>query len=144
MNGLETPIILWKPGQTFIFVVQAGPGHPLYITDDIIGGNSNPQQTVYAGGPEAHGTESKPYTLIWTPGKATFGNPCHPDLPVLAARSCVPYLITLTFPCPCARGRNADEKTPDVVYYQCWIHQKLGWKIMKDTGSAMTGTLKFP
>mmetsp|Transcript_34381 Transcript_34381/g.87919 ORF Transcript_34381/g.87919 Transcript_34381/m.87919 type:complete len:1120 (-) Transcript_34381:76-3435(-) len=92
MNGLETPVIVFKPGQELVFNVAAGPAHPLYITDDINGGASNPQETVFAGGASSHGTAGDPFELRWTP----------------------------------------DASTPDVVYYQCYTHQKLGWRLVKE------------
>ena len=53
------------------FSVQAGHSTPLYITSDPIGGGLNPNQTVYAGGLEAHGVPAVPYLLSWTPNGTT-------------------------------------------------------------------------
>lgn len=65
---METPVILFTPGQELVFSVAAGPSHPFYITDDINGGASNPEETIFAGGAASHGTEDSPFELRWTPG----------------------------------------------------------------------------
>ncbi|EGD82815.1 hypothetical protein PTSG_03465 [Salpingoeca rosetta] len=90
INGMESPLLRVFRGVEYTFTIKATSQHPLYITNDIIGGRANADmETVYAGSADAWGTGDSPYVLKWTP----------------------------------------DDNTPDTVYYQCWIHQKLGWRI---------------
>lgn len=37
-----------------------------------------------------------------------------------------------------------DNNTPDKVYYQCWIHQKLGWEILVEGDAEPTGNANTP
>lgn len=55
------------PNSFILLCYQAGPTHPFYITDSIIGGASNPNETIYAGNDSSYGTAMKPYVLAWTP-----------------------------------------------------------------------------
>lgn len=96
INGEESPVLLLKRGVEYTFVITAGEFHPFYLTDDIVGGRGNPDETVYAGSEDAHGTPESPYVLRFTPTEA------HPDL----------------------------------MYYQCWFHQRLGWKVLLDSNVA--------
>eukprot|EP00056_Hartaetosiga_gracilis_P007795 m.112213 g.112213 ORF g.112213 m.112213 type:complete len:838 (+) comp12779_c1_seq2:605-3118(+) len=90
INNFESPVLRVQRGVEYTFVIKATNQHPLYITNDIIGGRANADmETVEAGSETAWGTESEPYNLTWTP----------------------------------------TDETPDVVYYQCWFHQKFGWRI---------------
>jgi hypothetical protein len=89
INDEESPVLLLERGVEYTFLIQAGASHPFYLTDDINGGQSNPQEIVFAGGEDAHGTPEAPHELRFTPTAAH----------------------------------------PDVFYYQCWIHQRLGWEI---------------
>eukprot|EP00877_Chromochloris_zofingiensis_P010198 jgi/Chrzof1/5431/Cz16g02220.t1 len=90
LNGKETPVIRVIRENTYTFRVMAGPTHPFYITNSIVGANSLfDNQTVYAGSADSHGTKAKPHILKWTVKK----------------------------------------NTPNLVYYQCWTHMKLGWKV---------------
>jgi hypothetical protein len=75
--------------------MQAGPTHPVYITESIVGGKNSSDETVYAGGEAFHGTTTSPSTFYWAP-------------PATA---------------------------PKELFYQCYVHQKLGWKIqLMDAG----------
>ena len=89
LNGVESPVLQVERGRTYTFSVAAGPEHPLYITDSILGGGMVEGELVVAGGSFAHGDETAPFVLEWTP----------------------------------------DASTPDLLYYQCWAHQKLGWRV---------------
>eukprot|EP00958_Prasinococcus_capsulatus_P006110 scaffold582_cov385-Prasinococcus_capsulatus_cf.AAC.45 len=97
LNGQESPVLEVVRGTTYTFTITAGATHPVYITDDIIGGNSNPNEVIYAGGQDSFGTTENPYILTWTP----------------------------------------DDNTPDLVYYQCYTHLKLGWEISVSGGAAV-------
>ena len=81
-------------GTEYTFTIRAGETHPFYITDDIIGGNSDPGEIIFAGGLDSFGSLDEPFVLRWTP----------------------------------------DDDTPDLVYYQCFEHQKLGWEIRVSGG----------
>jgi hypothetical protein len=74
-----------------MFSVMAGTSHPLYITDDIIGGDSNPEETVYAGGDFSAGSQSSPYELKWTPG----GVSIHPSAMCILAHPVRPVSYAL-------------------------------------------------
>jgi hypothetical protein len=49
INGLESPVLIARRGTTYTFSVQSGATHPLYITTDILGGQANASETVFAG-----------------------------------------------------------------------------------------------
>lgn len=74
LNGAESPVLLLKRGTTYTFTIKGGLTHPFYITSDVIGGNSNASEIVFAGGNFSSGTELQPYVLTWTP------NATHPAL----------------------------------------------------------------
>ncbi|CAM6120752.1 unnamed protein product [Calypogeia fissa] len=73
INQKEAPLLKVERGVPVTFSVQAGHGFAFYITDNPVGGasNSNASETVYAGGPEAHGVPVIPYELTWHPNRTT-------------------------------------------------------------------------
>ena len=100
VNEHESPVLVVRRGETYTFQIEAGPSHPIYVTDSIVGGGllvDYESETIFAGGDDISGTAAKPGFFKWTP----------------------------------------DAKTPDLVYYQCTVHQKLGWEIrVQDAGTA--------
>ncbi|KAI3677295.1 hypothetical protein L1987_86919 [Smallanthus sonchifolius] len=76
INKKESPVLRVERGVPVKFSIQAGHNVAFYITSDPLGGNvtsRNESETVYAGGPEAHGVKSKPKVLVWAPNRNTPG-----------------------------------------------------------------------
>ncbi|KAF2366388.1 DOMON domain [Trinorchestia longiramus] len=141
INGLLIPEIHVVRGKSYTFVVESGydeanpsRSHPLYITDDPEGGyeHMTPQERakvqVFAG-VEVDANNN--------PSPTSFGRLCEwksdPDQPADAHTSFGAYQRTLKL--DCAEGQpgilqwTPDANTPDTVYYQCYTHRFLGWKI---------------
>ncbi|KAK4324983.1 hypothetical protein Pmani_004408, partial [Petrolisthes manimaculis] len=142
INGLLIPEINVVRGKTYTFVVEGGydperPAryHPFYITDDPEGGYEfkSPAQRdrtrVFAGiGEDRDGTKvpnAFGRLCEWSP------NPNQP--PSDSFDSFGGYQRTLTLNCqegqPGILQWTPDANTPDLVYYQCYTHRYLGWKI---------------
>ncbi|XP_041762003.1 protein Skeletor, isoforms B/C isoform X2 [Anopheles merus] len=143
MNDLLIPEIYVERGQTYTFIVEGGDEttqpakyHPLYITSSNEGGYGQlteaqkRRETVYAGVeydadgyayPTAAGRycEWKHKTIDRSAEIATFDE----------------YKKTLQLSCDDPNGQPAYlnwtvvDETPDLVYYQCFTHRNLGWKI---------------
>ncbi|XP_043267996.1 protein Skeletor, isoforms B/C [Venturia canescens] len=141
VNDLLIPELTVERGQTYTFVVEGGNDpanparyHPFYITNSPEGGYSQKtekqqaEQKVYAG--VEFDSDNYPYptaagrycewvhkTVDMSSQSATFEE----------------YFQTLRL--DCAQGEPAKlvwtvaEDTPDLVYYQCYTHNNLGWKI---------------
>ncbi|XP_053947479.1 protein Skeletor, isoforms D/E isoform X1 [Anastrepha ludens] len=142
INGLLIPEIHVVRGKTYTFVVEGGidadiPAkyHPFYITDDSVGGYEHKREEekkavrIFAG---VHRTRSGQLTPIgigrlcnWTPDA---DGPSADDYQSFGA-----YQRTLTLKCdpgePGVITWTPDRNTPDTVYYQCFTHRYLGWKI---------------
>ncbi|CAH1442257.1 unnamed protein product [Lactuca virosa] len=72
INKKESPLLRIERGVPVKFSIQAGHNVAFYITSDPIGGNAmsrNVSETVYAGGQMAHGVQSKPEELEWSPDR---------------------------------------------------------------------------
>ncbi|XP_011297025.1 protein Skeletor, isoforms B/C isoform X2 [Fopius arisanus] len=141
INGLLIPEINVIRGKTYTFVVEGGDDpetpavyHPFYITDDPIGGYAHKtpeeksQVKIFAGVRRQRGTvvptgygrlcrwvhdENSPEADEYTSFGAfqrTLSLKCNPG---------EPGIIQWT----------PDKNTPDAVYYQCFTHRYLGWKI---------------
>ncbi|XP_068084801.1 protein Skeletor, isoforms D/E-like [Anabrus simplex] len=142
INGLLIPEINVVRGKTYTFVVEGGldpetPAryHPFYITDDPIGGYEykTPEERanvrVFAGVQQNRRGEVYPTgtgrLCNWTP------NPDQPPADEFASFGA--YQRTLTLECDEGEAGlvqwTPDENTPDTVYYQCYTHRYLGWKI---------------
>nr|XP_023024529.1 protein Skeletor, isoforms D/E-like [Leptinotarsa decemlineata] len=141
INGLLIPEINVVRGKTYTFVVEGGLDpevsakyHPFYITDDPIGGYEykTPEERKnvrnFAGVRVA-----KDGTIIPT----GTGRLCHwtqtGDLEADDFQSFGAYQRTLELKCdqgePGVIQWTPDADTPDTVYYQCFTHRHLGWKI---------------
>ncbi|CAK9799996.1 Protein Skeletor, isoforms B/C [Anthophora plagiata] len=141
INDLLLPEITVERGQTYTFIVEGGDDpanparyHPLYITDSPEGGFSQKTeeaqmaQRVYAG--VMYDSDGYPYptaagrycewvhnTVDMSADMETFQN----------------FFETLRLECdkgePAKLVWTVTEDTPDIVYYQCYVHNNLGWKI---------------
>ncbi|XP_018392521.1 PREDICTED: protein Skeletor, isoforms D/E-like isoform X1 [Cyphomyrmex costatus] len=141
INGLLIPVINVVRGRRYTFVVEGGldpdiPAryHPFYITDDLIGGyyhktaEEKAKVKIFAGVRRQRGkvTPTGVGRLCnWVPDQ---NQPPADDFASFGA-----YQRTLTLECdhgePGIVEWTPDENTPDTVYYQCFTHRYLGWKI---------------
>ncbi|XP_050318920.1 protein Skeletor, isoforms B/C isoform X1 [Bactrocera neohumeralis] len=142
INGLLIPEINVVRGKTYTFVVEGGidtdiPAkyHPFYITDDSVGGYEHKREEdkksvrIFAGVHRSRSGQVSPTGVgrlcNWTPD---VDGPPADDYQSFGA-----YQRTLTLKCD--RGEpgvitwTPDRNTPDTVYYQCFTHRYLGWKI---------------
>ncbi|TRY81057.1 hypothetical protein TCAL_09448 [Tigriopus californicus] len=140
VNGLLIPEIYVVRGKTYTFVIEGGldpsqPAgyHPFYITDDPEGGYEfmTPEQrkkvTVFAGIEQSR----------LGPKPVATGRLCEwkedPSEPADGFTSFGGYQRSLTLQCeegqPGIIQWTPDRDTPDEVYYQCYTHRYLGWKI---------------
>ncbi|XP_026828705.1 protein Skeletor, isoforms B/C isoform X2 [Ooceraea biroi] len=141
INDLLIPEITVERGQTYTFIVEGGNDssnsaryHPFYITDSSEGGfgqkseSEQMEQTVFAG--VNYDSKGFPY-------------------PTAAGRYCEwirntvdnadnyetfkSFFQTLELKCdkgdPAKLEWTVQEDIPDLVYYQCYTHNHLGWKI---------------
>ncbi|KRT85048.1 hypothetical protein AMK59_2339, partial [Oryctes borbonicus] len=141
INGLLIPEINVVRGKMYTFVVEGGldpevPAryHPFYITDDPIGGYEykTPEERqlvkIFAGAVTDDQTKTTPIGV---------GRLCHwthqGDTDADDFESFGAYQRTLELKCdqgePGVIQWTPDEDTPDTVYYQCFTHRYLGWKI---------------
>ncbi|XP_063964125.1 protein Skeletor, isoforms B/C-like [Lytechinus pictus] len=132
INGNLIPEITVRRNQTYSFKVYGGsdPGlsasyHPFYITDSPAGGYDQISET-----------EKEDHIIYAGP---TTGSYCTYDETAATGEldgifSYKTYRDTLEYICPddAVAGIlewTPDDTTPDVVYYQCYTHRYLGWKI---------------
>ncbi|XP_006621100.1 protein Skeletor, isoforms B/C isoform X2 [Apis dorsata] len=140
INDLLIPEITVERGQTYIFIVEGGNDpanparyHPFYITTSPEGGfgqkteDEQKAQKVFAGVKYEDGypypTAAGRYcewvhkTVDMSADMETFEN----------------FFETLRLECdkgePAKLVWTVTEDTPDLVYYQCYTHNNLGWKI---------------
>ncbi|KAJ8709907.1 hypothetical protein PYW08_009911 [Mythimna loreyi] len=142
INGLLIPEINVVRGRKYTFVVEGGSNpdvparyHPFYITNDPVGGYFHKTDKekegveIYAG---VRRTRSGALTAVgvgrlcnWTPAQT---GPEADEFPSFGA-----YQRSLTLECeegsPGVVTWTPDRHTPDTVYYQCFTHRHLGWKI---------------
>ncbi|KAK0183368.1 hypothetical protein PV327_001417 [Microctonus hyperodae] len=141
INDMLIPEITVERGQTYTFIVEGGNDpangahyHPFYITDSPEGGYGQKTETqqnsekVFAG--VRWSSDGYPY-----PSAA--GRYCEwvhqtvdmsADSPTFAS-----FFETLRLDCdqgePAKLVWTVTQDTPDLVYYQCYTHRNLGWKI---------------
>ncbi|CAL1688330.1 unnamed protein product [Lasius platythorax] len=140
INDLLIPEITVVRGRTYTFIVEGGNDpanpakyHPFYITDSPEGG--------YGQKTEAQQMEQKVFAGV----KYDDGYP----YPTAAGRYCEWFRTTVdnpdnyetfksffkTLELKCDQGEpgklvwTVEKDTPDLVYYQCYTHNHLGWKI---------------
>lgn len=141
INGLLIPEINVVRGKRYTFVVEGGSDpdvparyHPFYITDDPIGGyqhktaEEKAKVKIFAGVLRQRGKLIPTGTgrlCNWVPDQ---NQPLADEFASFGA-----YQRTLTLECdhgePGIVEWTPDENTPDTVYYQCYTHRYLGWKI---------------
>lgn len=143
INGLLIPEINVVRGKTYTFVVEGGNNpdvpanyHPFYITDDPVGGfeyKTNEEREkvkIFAGVQRSRNNNKVTPTGVgricnWTPD---IKGPTADEYPSFGA-----YQRSLTLKCdegePGIITWTPDKNTPDTVYYQCFTHRYLGWKI---------------
>ncbi|XP_020281703.1 protein Skeletor, isoforms B/C isoform X1 [Pseudomyrmex gracilis] len=141
INGLLIPVINVVRGKRYTFVVEGGldsetPAryHPFYITDDPIGGYQHKTSEEKAKVKIFAGVRRQRGKIIPTGvGRLCNWVPDENQPPADEFASFGAYQRTLTLECD--RGEpgivewTPDENTPDTVYYQCFTHRYLGWKI---------------
>ncbi|XP_055385221.1 protein Skeletor, isoforms B/C isoform X2 [Condylostylus longicornis] len=142
INGLLIPEIHVMRGKTYRFVVEGGNDsdtpakyHPFYITDDPVGGyeykteEEKNEVKIFAGVHKSRSGKIIPTGVgrlcNWTPDQNL---PPADDYQSFGA-----YQRTLTLICedgePGIVTWTPDSNTPDTVYYHCFTHRYLGWKI---------------
>ncbi|CAK1594768.1 unnamed protein product [Parnassius mnemosyne] len=141
INDQLIPEIYVERGQTYTFLVEGGDDrtnpakfHPFYISDSSEGGfgqkreEDQRKQRVFAG--VAYDNEGYPYPTAvgryceWT----------HKTIDQAAtSETFEDYMRTLQLECnegePAVLNWTVAHETPDLVYYQCYTHNNLGWKI---------------
>ncbi|CAH2261772.1 jg14175 [Pararge aegeria aegeria] len=141
INDLLIPEIYVERGKSYIFLVEGGDDrtnpakfHPFYISDSSEGGfgqkkeEDQRKQRVFAG--VAYDNEGYPYPT-------TVGRYCewiHKTTDQSAtSKTFEDYMQTLQLECsdgePAVLNWTVAHETPDLVYYQCYTHNNLGWKI---------------
>lgn len=141
INDLLIPEITVERGQTYTFMIEGGDDstnparyHPFYITDSVEGGfgqkseKEQKRQKVYAG--VAYNRDGYPYPTAagryceWT----------HKSIDKSSEKETFQeFLETLRLECepgsPAILNWTVPLDTPDLLYYQCYTHTNLGWKI---------------
>ncbi|XP_057663015.1 protein Skeletor, isoforms B/C isoform X1 [Diorhabda carinulata] len=141
LNDLLIPEITLERGQTYTFVVEGGDDstnparyHPFYITDSKEGGfgqksrEDQRKQKVFAG--IEYNEEDYPYPSLagryceWT----------HKSVDRSAeSETFDEFIKTLRLECdqgePAYLNWTVPSDAPDLLYYQCYTHTNLGWKI---------------
>lgn len=144
INGLLIPELVVQRGKTYTFIVEGGNDpvhssrrHPFYITDNAEGGydyrkdEERAQQKIFAGA-----------ILRTSDGQVVptaQGRLCEWKMPPPGSAKADSFADFFAFQrtlnLQCSPGKAAvikwtpDADTPDTVYYQCWTHRYLGWKI---------------
>ncbi|XP_041985293.1 protein Skeletor, isoforms B/C isoform X3 [Aricia agestis] len=141
INDQLIPEIYVERGETYTFAVEGGDDrtnpakfHPFYISDSSEGGfgqkkpEDQRKQRVFAG--VAYDNEGYPYPTAvgryceWT-HKTTDQ--------ALQSETFEQYMETLQLECepgePSVLNWTVAHETPDLLYYQCYTHNNLGWKI---------------
>ncbi|XP_049277508.1 protein Skeletor, isoforms B/C isoform X3 [Anopheles funestus] len=143
MNDMLIPEIYVERGQTYTFIVEGGDEmtqpakyHPLYITSSSEGGYGQlseakrRRETVYAG------VEYDADGYAYPTGAGRYCEWKHKTIDRSAEIATFDeYKKTLQLSCDDPNGQPAYlnwtvvDETPDLVYYQCFTHRNLGWKI---------------
>nr|XP_045605289.1 protein Skeletor, isoforms B/C-like isoform X2 [Procambarus clarkii] len=141
INGLLIPEINVVRGKSYTFVVEGGfdpevPSryHPFYITDDPEGGYEFKTPAERSRVKVLAGVEQD---RDGSPVPSAYGRLCEwhedPNQPASTFTSFGAYQRTLKLDCqegqPGVLQWTPDANTPDTVYYQCYTHRFLGWKI---------------
>ncbi|XP_022080796.1 protein Skeletor, isoforms B/C-like [Acanthaster planci] len=145
VNSLLIPEITVQRGTTYTFEVHGGNDpalaakyHPFYITDDSEGGYVQKTEaeklgvTIYAGPTEGAYCEWE----VRTPGTSPDDYDNFLSYRYYLQRNCVD-----ASPTPGRLTWTPDGSTPDLVYYQCYTHRFLGWKIRVVDQLVTAGTM---
>lgn len=142
INDLLIPELYLERGQTYTFYVEGGDDktnparyHPFYITDSKEGGygqkteREQKKQKVYAG----VAFDSEGYPVPTAAGKYCEWTHNTVDMS-LSSETFEQYMKTLHLKCdtngePAVLNWTVPEETPNLLYYQCFTHNNLGWKI---------------
>ncbi|CAD7083693.1 unnamed protein product [Hermetia illucens] len=141
LNDLLIPELYVERGETYIFSVEGGNNpaqparyHPFYITDSPEGGfgqksaEAQRQQTVYAG---------VDYDSNGYPFPTAAGRYCewvHKGVDKSAvSETFEDYMKTVELECeggePAILNWTVPDDAPNLLFYQCYTHNNLGWKI---------------
>lgn len=141
INDHLIPEIYVERGKTYTFIVEGGDDqtnpakyHPFYITDSSEGGygqktpKQQRQQRVFAG--VSQDAEGFPYPTA-------AGRYCEWEHKTIDRSAEFETFLDFfdTLKLNCLEGEAAylnwtvSEETPDILYYQCYTHNNLGWKI---------------
>ncbi|XP_055676424.1 protein Skeletor, isoforms B/C isoform X2 [Lutzomyia longipalpis] len=141
LNDMLIPELTVERGKTYTFVVEGGDEpaqparyHPLYICDSSEGGYGQlssaeqQRQKVYAG------VETDAEGYKFPTGVGRYCEWKHKTVDKSAeSASFEDYMKTLRLECedgkPGYLNWTVEMDTPDLVYYQCYTHKNLGWKI---------------
>lgn len=143
VNGYIVPELTVQRGRVYTFIVEGGRDddqsakhHPLYITSDPEGGyefkdhNQRSKETIFAGiGRDRRGNNYPTAAGRLCEFKVPLSDPNPPE----AYNTFEEFQQTLELKCEDGAPANLrwrpTKNTPDQVYYQCYTHRLLGWKI---------------
>lgn len=143
INGLMIPELVVERGQSYRFIVEGGNDktsvsrrHPFYLTDNIEGGfdfktdDERIRERIFAGvalRPDGQFVPTAEGRLCeWKQTNQTSANP---DL----YQTFSAYQRSLRL--DCLHGQVStlkfvpDSNTPDLIFYQCYTHRNMGWRI---------------
>ncbi|XP_055697831.1 protein Skeletor, isoforms B/C isoform X2 [Phlebotomus papatasi] len=142
LNDMLIPELTVERGKTYTFIIEGGDEpaqparyHPLYICNSPEGGYGQltaaeqNKQTVYAG------VETDPEGYKIPTGVGRYCEWKHKTVDKSAdSETFEAYKETLYLDCennkePGYLNWTVAQDTPDLVYYQCYTHKNLGWKI---------------
>ncbi|BES96550.1 Electron transfer DM13 [Nesidiocoris tenuis] len=157
INDLIIPEIYVVRGKTYTFIVEAGNDptnrakyHPFYITDNMDGGFGQDteaqqrKQRLFAG--VGYDAEGFPYPTA-------AGRYCEWEHSTIdkseESETFEEYRETLRLKCqpgePSVLNWTVPKESPDILYYQCYIHKHLGWKIhVLDTEDSLSSAERGP
>lgn len=143
INGLMIPELVVERGQAYRFIVEGGNDktsasrrHPFYLTDSIDGGfdfktdDERIKERIFAGvalRPDGQFVPTAEGRLCeWKQTNQTLANP---DL----YQTFSAYQRSLKLDCLHGQASTLkfvpDSNTPDLMYYQCYTHRNMGWRI---------------
>ncbi|XP_018572684.1 protein Skeletor, isoforms B/C isoform X1 [Anoplophora glabripennis] len=141
LNDMLIPEITLERGQTYTFVIEGGHDsanparyHPFYITESNEGGfgqkteDEQRKQKVYAG--VDYDREGYPYPTA----AGRYCEWAHKSVDKsMESETFKVFMETLRLECdqgePAYLNWTVPMEAPDLLYYQCYTHNNLGWKI---------------
>uniref|UniRef100_A0A336JYU4 CSON003313 protein n=1 Tax=Culicoides sonorensis TaxID=179676 RepID=A0A336JYU4_CULSO len=149
LNDLLIPEVWVERGQTYTFIVEGGDNpsnpakyHPFYITESAEGGYGQLTETKQQVENVIAGVD---FDDQGYPMPTAAGRYCEWEHKTIDKSADVEtfeeYMKTLQLKCdensqPAVLNWTVDANTPDLVYYQCYTHKNLGWKIhVVDSGA---------